>query len=105
MPPVNTYRGKQPVPEASAVALGSTPYSAPSITRHPADIVPHLLVIDDDPSICEQLQRLFNSDGHKVSTVQSAERALQLLEKEDIDLVITDIQLPGLSGVELTRRM
>jgi len=66
-------------------------------------IVPHILVVDDDLSICEQLEKLYRREGYRVTAVDHAERALRLLENEDIDLVITDIRLPGLTGVQLTQ--
>ena len=65
---------------------------------------PHILVVDDDPLICQQLERLFASDGYRVTVASFVEQAQQVLEKEDIDLVVTDIRLRGpLDGVELTR--
>src|SRR5919109_4248736 len=66
---------------------------------------PHILVVDDDPLICDQLERSFTHDDYDVTVASNAERALQLLEDEYIDLVVTDIRLPGLSGVELTKRI
>jgi DNA-binding NtrC family response regulator len=70
-----------------------------------AAVTPHILVVDDDSLICQQLERLYRHGGYQVSVTHFAENALQMLEKEDIDLVVTDIRLPGLSGVELTRRI
>jgi two-component system, NtrC family, response regulator AtoC len=66
---------------------------------------PHILVVDDDPLICDQLERTFTHDGYNVTLATHAEQALQLLEDEYIDLVVTDIRLPGLSGVDLTKRI
>jgi len=66
---------------------------------------PCILVVDDDPLICEQLGRLYIQSGYRVVIVTSAEEALERLGLRDIDLVVTDIRLPGLSGVELTRRI
>jgi DNA-binding NtrC family response regulator len=68
-------------------------------------LTPHILVVDDDSLICEQLQRLYQHSGYQVSVTHFAENALQMLENEDIDLVVTDIQLPGLSGIDLTKRI
>ena len=65
----------------------------------------HILVVDDDPVICQQLERLLTHDGYSVTVATLAEQALQLLENEDTDLVVTDIRLPGIDGVELTRRI
>jgi DNA-binding NtrC family response regulator len=66
---------------------------------------PHILVVDDDALICQQLERLFAHDGYRVTVASQAEQAQQVLESEDdIDLVVTDIRLAGpLDGVELTR--
>ncbi len=65
----------------------------------------HILVVDDDPVICQQLERLLTHDGYSVTVATLGEQALQLLENEDIDLVFTNIRLPGIDGVELTRRI
>ena len=68
-------------------------------------IIPHILVVDDDPLICQQLQRLYASSDYLVDIVTTGEEALERLEKGDVDLVVTDIRLPGISGVELTMRI
>jgi len=70
-----------------------------------AQPVPHILVVDDDQLICQQLGRLYTHSDYTVTTATSAEEALEQLETGDIDLVVTDIRLPGLSGVELTERI
>jgi two-component system, NtrC family, response regulator HydG len=65
---------------------------------------PHILVVDDDPLICQQLEWLYADDGYRVTVASLVEQAQQVLEKEDIDLVVTDIRLKGpLDGVDLTR--
>ena len=68
------------------------------------DSTPHILVVDDDPIICQQLERLYTHTGYRVTVAGLAEQAMELLEGEDIDLVVTDIRLPGVSGVELAKR-
>jgi DNA-binding NtrC family response regulator len=63
-----------------------------------------ILVVDDDPMICEQLERLCMHEGHHVTLATNVEQAKLALENEDIDLVITDIRLEGIcDGVELTK--
>lgn len=66
---------------------------------------PRILVVDDDPLICQQLERLYTLSGYTVITALSAEEALPRLQAEDVDLVVTDLWLPGLSGMELTERI
>jgi DNA-binding NtrC family response regulator len=74
-------------------------------TSPPPQLAPHVLVVDDEEVICQQLNRLYSSSGYAVTTATLAEEALEILEGEDIDLVVTDIRLPGLSGVELTQKI
>ena len=74
-------------------------------TSPPPQLAPHVLVVDDEEVICQQLNRLYSSSGYAVTTATLAEEALEILEGEDIDLVVTDIRLPGLSGVELTQQI
>jgi DNA-binding NtrC family response regulator len=63
---------------------------------------PRILVVDDDPLICQQLERLYTLSGYMVTLATSGEKAIELLEAGDIDLVVSDIRLPGVSGVALT---
>jgi DNA-binding NtrC family response regulator len=60
-----------------------------------------VLVVDDDTVVRQQLELLYTRSGYSITTVSSAEGALERLEEEDIDLVITDIKLPGMDGVRL----
>lgn len=71
----------------------------------PVQLTPHILVVDDDPLICEQFARLYTLSGYTTAVAPSAEKALERLEAGDIDLLVTDIRMPGLSGVELTQRV
>ena len=59
-----------------------------------------LLVVDDDDTIRDMLYDLF-SDEHLCHAARTAEQALGWLDTEEYDVVITDISMPGLSGVEL----
>jgi len=70
-----------------------------------APVTPHVLVVDDDPLVCQQLEQLFVHEGYRVTVASVAEQALQFLQDEDVDLVVTDIRLPGLDGIELTKRI
>ena|SRR5437016_14302351 len=63
-----------------------------------------LLLIDDDRSIREMLDMLF-SKSHECHTADRAEQALEFLEFQNYDVVITDISMPGLGGVEILRRI
>lgn len=66
---------------------------------------PRILVVDDDQLIRDQLERLYTHSGYDVAVASCAEAALERLEGEDVDLVVTDVRLPGLSGVGLVKAM
>jgi DNA-binding NtrC family response regulator len=63
-----------------------------------------LLIVDDEDTLCRSLQRIFRSEGYEVDIADSAEAACSLLESTTYDLIITDIILPGISGLELLAR-
>jgi two-component system, response regulator FlrC len=62
---------------------------------------PGILVVDDDEGIRENIVDLLGSDGYRVVSAADATEALHVLESEKIDLLLTDFQMPGPSGVEL----
>ena len=60
-----------------------------------------ILVVDDEQSMRDFLKILLVKDGHDVVTANNGEQALSLLDKQAVDLVISDIRMPGMSGLEL----
>lgn len=62
-----------------------------------------LLIIDDELSIRELLEILFEKDGYSVVTVGSAEEGFEILRTQKIDLVLSDLNLPNMSGLDLLR--
>jgi len=62
-----------------------------------------LLVVDDEKSLCQMLEIGFRKDGHTVETVFSGQAAKKKIESQVYDLVISDIRLPDLSGIELLK--
>jgi diguanylate cyclase (GGDEF)-like protein len=65
----------------------------------------HILIVDDDSAIRDSMDEFVELSGYRSSTASSAENALEALEKETADVVITDIMLPGMDGLELTDRI
>jgi two-component system response regulator PilR (NtrC family) len=61
----------------------------------------HLLVVDDEPSISELLEISFRKEGHKVEVVFNGEAAKRRLAAQVFDIVISDICMPDMDGVEL----
>jgi putative two-component system response regulator len=63
--------------------------------------VSRVLVIDDEHVIRMLVMEILEAAGHEVTGAESAERALTLLDANDFDLVVSDVVMPGLSGLEL----
>lgn len=64
-----------------------------------------ILVIDDNPVNLKLASEVLLADGHAVIRAEDAEMALRLLERQMPDLVLTDIALPRMDGLQLTRRL
>jgi putative two-component system response regulator len=62
---------------------------------------PHILVVDDELMIREMLREAIEEAGYECSTAGSGEEALEILDRRNADVVITDIVMPGLNGIEL----
>jgi DNA-binding NtrC family response regulator len=63
-----------------------------------------LLIVEDEDTLCASLQRVLQKDGYEVDVAGSAEDALALLESKTYDLILCDIILPGISGIDLLRK-
>ena len=59
----------------------------------------HLLIVDDEPSICWGLAKLAEELGHSVTTAASAEKGLEAVRARRPDVIVLDVRLPGISGV------
>jgi CheY-like chemotaxis protein len=60
-----------------------------------------ILVVDDEPFVCDAVKMMLTFDGHDVVTANDAKEALEVFEKGSFDLVITDFAMPGMKGDEL----
>jgi len=72
-------------------------------TRDTAKEMAHILVVDDEKSICELLEITFRKEGYRVEVAHSLDAAKRKLESQIFDIVISDIRMPGASGVELLK--
>ena len=64
-----------------------------------------LVVIDDEVNAAAALEALLREDGYEVSRAHDAQSGLALLEKTDADVVLTDLRMPGMDGLELLSRI
>ena len=63
-----------------------------------------ILVVDDNPTQCKVIKKLFESCGYSVVALDSPEEALYLLEWKEFDVIITDLRMPWMNGAEFCRR-
>jgi DNA-binding NtrC family response regulator len=64
-----------------------------------------ILVVDDEVGMVTLLRNYLTREGYEVTTAPSAEVALQVLEEHDVDVVLTDLRMPGMGGMELVREI
>ena len=83
----------------SAVRSGHGRYLNVSIASR------HILIVDDDPDIAALLRQIMFGEGHTTSVAQNGEKAESLARARNPDLVILDLNLPGISGIEVCRRL
>lgn len=75
------------------------------ILRLDLPVPPTVLIVDDDPLVLARLQSLVATAGYGVHAVTSGSDALQWLEQSPASIVITDLTMPGMDGLELCRRI
>lgn len=64
-----------------------------------------ILIVEDEETLCESLKRVLVREGYVVETAHNAETALEVFEEGFYDLVLTDIILPGITGIELLKKI
>jgi signal transduction histidine kinase len=64
-----------------------------------------LLIIDDEPAILEMLELSLSSEGYEVMTAENGYKGLRIFEEKAPKLVLTDIKMPGMDGIEVLKRI
>ena len=64
-----------------------------------------ILIVDDEDSVRDSLLNWFLEDGYEVEAAENAKKALQLLEEKNFNIILADIKMPGMDGLELHRRI
>ena len=64
-----------------------------------------ILIVDDEESVRDSLYNWFIEDGYHVECAESAMTALKMLESESFDIILADIKMPGMDGLEMLRRI
>src|SRR5262245_49676579 len=65
----------------------------------------HILVVDDEPEIVTLVARLLEDRGHRVSVGRDGQEALDLVASERPDVLVIDVELPKVSGMEVVKRL
>ncbi len=71
----------------------------------PNEISACILFVDDEPEILTALTRLLRNTGVTLYTATSAEKGLQILEQQYVDIVISDKNMPGMNGMEFLQKV
>jgi DNA-binding response OmpR family regulator len=64
-----------------------------------------ILVVDDDPQTQEDIAEMLSKEGYNLTTVGSGEEALKMIREKDFDVVLTDLMMPGISGMDVLREI
>ncbi len=64
-----------------------------------------ILLVDDEPLLTEELQEALEFDGYEVETASSVDDALKIFDRSSFDLIITDLKMPRLTGLDLLRHL
>ena len=64
-----------------------------------------LLIVDDEPFICDLLEQFLRKKGFEVRRANDGIAALEIVQDDPIDVVVSDIKMPGISGVELLQKI
>jgi len=104
-------KGCRPVARSPAHRVKSSAGGVPSgakmraMSDAPRGTKLRVLLVDDDPLALSVLSSILKRDGHDVVTAADAEEAIPLAADHPPDVVVTDLQMPGLSGIELMRKL
>jgi DNA-binding response OmpR family regulator len=75
------------------------------LSPSPDSKAPFILIVDDDGAVRYSIGKMLQRAGYQVSAAASAEQALEMLAQQEFEVVLTDIRMPGLTGVELLSKL
>jgi PAS domain S-box-containing protein len=98
---------ERPPASAPSAAPADVTARAPAPAAAPAAATPsrRVLVVDDNPQIAQLVQDILEDAGYEVLIANDGSEGLAIAHREALDLILMDLQMPGLNGVEVTRRL
>lgn len=91
--------------QAASPAQAAAPAGAPQAALAAADDGEFILVVDDEPQIRDLLKRFLSLRGYKVRVAADGQQALTMVEQEAPQLIVLDVYMPGINGIEVLRRL
>ena len=64
-----------------------------------------VLMVDDEVVFCENMAKLLNTRGYQVKAVNEGEEAIRILKSEVYDVVVLDLKMPGMNGIDIMRKL
>jgi two-component system sensor histidine kinase and response regulator WspE len=74
-------------------------------STHGSSLAPHILIVDDSHTVREMERRLLTRAGYTVTTAQNGQEAWNLLRLNDYDLLVSDVDMPQMNGIELVTKL
>ena len=91
--------------QAPSPAQAPAPTEEPQVTTAAAGDGDFILVVDDEPQIRDLLKRFLSLRGYKVRVASDGQQALTMVEQEAPQLIVLDVYMPGINGVEVLRQL
>ena len=73
--------------------------------KDPMDEAPEILIVDDEPIVLKRLKTALEKSGYAVQTCENGEAAFGHLERQRFDVVVTDIRMDGIDGIQVLDRV
>ena len=67
--------------------------------------MPKILIVDDEALVTRSIKRLLNKKGYEVFMAKNGMEAIEEVKKEEFDLIISDVRMPGIDGVEMIKNI